>query len=249
MLKKLIELISSLFSSSKKTEEKQQVETPNRREAVGVKPLPPPKTILSGQESWVYPGTDIYIADPDGGKRLLKTPGNRPEGIVIHHTATYNLNATVNYFKKNVVDVHFVMGHDGKTVQMVPCNKTAAHAGKSSWNGRTSLNNYYIGIEVVNIGWLTKKGDKYYDGYKREWKGKVRERSTHGHKYWEPFTEEQEKKLMDLCVWAAKAYGIPVKNIVAHYEVSPGRKNDPAGGLSTSMDHFRSEVEQKVYQR
>ncbi|RLF65327.1 MAG: hypothetical protein DRN30_04145, partial [Thermoplasmata archaeon] len=180
--------------------------------------------------------------------KMLSTKGNKPAGIVIHHTATYNLNSTVNYFKKNVVDVQFVLGHDGKIIQMVPCNKTAAHAGKSEWNGKKWLNNSYIGIEVVNIGWLKKKGNKFYDGYKRLWKGEVRERKAEGFKYWEPFTAAQEKELLELCVWLVKEYDIPIENIAAHFEVSPGRKNDPAGGLSMSFDQFRNSVRSRVFQ-
>jgi len=198
--------------------------------------------------SWVYPNNHKYVVDPDGGKKLLKTKGNKPIGVVIHHTATYNLKSTVNYFKRNAVDVQFVLGHDGKIVQMVQCNRNAAHAGKSEWNGKKWLNNYYVGIEVINIGWLNKKGDKYIDGYKREWKGAVRERKAEGYRYWEPFTKNQEKALKELCVWLVKEYDIPIENIAAHYEVSPGRKNDPAGGLSISMDQFRSLVQRSVSQ-
>ena len=191
---------------------------------------------------WMYPKNWKYIADPDGGKASFKTKDGKPEGVVIHHTATYNLNSTVQYFKDNAVDVHFLIGHDGKVIQMVQCNKDAAHAGTSSWNGRKNLNGYYIGIEVINIGWLTKKGDKFYDGYDREWKGKVRERKVLGYKYWEPFTDEQEKTLQELLVWLTKIYNIDPKNIAAHYEVSPGRKNDPAGGLSISMNQLREQI-------
>jgi len=207
-------------------------------------PITPPshKPVQIEDVNWVYPKNWKYIADPDGGKKLIRNKDNLPSGIVIHHTATYSLNSTVNYFKKNAVDVHFLIGHDGEIVQMVQCNKTAAHAGKSEWKGQKWLNNYYIGIEVVSIGWLKKKGDKYYDGYNREWKGKVRARKIQGELYWEPFTSNQEKALRELSTWLCKTYKIPVSNIAAHFEVSPKRKNDPAGGMKVSMNSFRAEI-------
>lgn len=184
-----------------------------------------------------YPANTQQIRDPDGGKRPME-----PVGIVIHHTATYKASSTVNYFKKNVVDVHFVIGHKGEVIQMIPCNRTAAHAGKSKWAGMTSLNNHFIGIEVVNIGYLSKKDGKYYDCYNREWKGEVRERKVFGQRYWEPFTIEQEYALRNLCGWLVDKYNIPVSNITAHYEVSPKRKIDPAGGMELTMDQFRESM-------
>jgi len=196
-------------------------------------------------EEWYYPLAK-RIPDPDGGKVLLKTKDNKPVGIVLHHTGTYNLQNTVDFFNKNEVDVHFLIGHDGEVVQQVACNANAAHAGESEWAGLKWLNNYYIGIEVVNIGWLTKKGDKFFDGYGREWKGKVRERDTQGQKYWEPFTEAQEKAMRDLCVWLCKEYGISPDKIRGHYEVAPKRKNDPAGGVAVSLDELRKEISERI---
>ena len=235
------------FPINRKNEQNQQVKPPKPFETVSALPTPTPRPVLQKDIPWVYPNNHSYVADPDGGKKLLQTKDNKPIGAVIHHTATYELNATVNYFKSNVVDVHFVIGHDGKIIQMVPCNRTAAHAGESEWNSKKWLNNFYVGIEVVNIGWLKKVGDmSFVDGYKRPWKGKVRVREAEGHKFWEPFTKEQEEALITLCAWLVKTYQMPIENLAAHFEVSPGRKNDPAGGLSMSMDQFRSLVESRV---
>lgn len=187
---------------------------------------------------WVYPNNWKYVADPDGGKRPLKVP--MPVGIVIHHTVTYNLNSTVEYLAKNEVDVHFVIGKEGDVVQMVPCNLDASHAGESEWGKYKFLNGYFIGIEVVNIGPLTKKANKYFDTYGREYKGDVRERKTLGELYWEPFTEKQEESLYFLCKWLIDQYGIPLENVIAHYEASPKRKIDPAGGMKHwPMQKFR----------
>lgn len=203
-------------------------------------PAPEPVNVepKAGGTQWVYPLNWKYVADPDGGKRPLKVP--KPVGIVIHHTATYNLNATVDYLAKNEVDVHFVIGKDGEVVQMVPCNMDASHAGESEWGKYKFLNGYFIGIEVVNLGPLSKKDDKYFDAYGREYKGEVRERKTLGEAYWEPFTKKQEEALFMLCNWLVKQYGIPLENVIAHYEAAPKRKIDPAGGMRDwPMQKFR----------
>lgn len=242
---KFIEFILSFFRKKS---------TITRETSTGIMPIPPPPetpapdptpTIITVSDPWVY-GPATYINDPDGAQKPLKN--GKPIGIVIHHTATYNLNATIEHFKKNIVDVHFVIGHDGSIVQMVPCNMVADHAGESEWGGKKWLNNYYVGIEVVNIGWLKFDAakNKYTDGYGREWKGAVRIREAEGEKYWEPFTIKQEHAVEDLCIWLCKQYSINPDNIRGHFEVSPKRKNDPAGGFSVTFDQFRKSISEKL---
>ena len=129
---------------------------------------------------------------------------------------------------------------------MVPCNRKAAHAGKSTYKGVSGLNDYAIGIEVINIGPLTKKGDKFYDSYGREWKGQVRERKGQGFQYWEPFTPQQEKACVEIAYYMNKVLGIQVEDMRSHYEVSPGRKNDPYGGFSMGdQESFRNYLRTK----
>lgn len=226
---------------------------PDGRRDISGNLLPPPPgpeaslTFLDGRKpaphemAWAYPKNYKFVADPDGGKKLLKN--GKPDGIVIHHTATYDLGNTVDFFTKNEVDVHFVIGKTGAVVQMVPCNKDAAHAGESEWNGMKWLNNYFIGIEVVNLGPLKEKGDGYVDAYGRPYVGPVRERKALGEQYWQPFTEEQEKALYELCLWLVVEYGIKPENVIAHYEAAPTRKIDPAGGMADwPMDKFRDRL-------
>jgi len=197
---------------------------------------------------WTYPGNYDYVEDLDRGEKLV-TGGNLPRGVIIHHTVSYNMDATVRHFLNHKVDVHFIIGTDGKVTQMVPCNHIAHHAGQSSWDGDDLLNRYYVGIEVVNLGPLRKKEDgKFYDAYRKEYKGQVRTREILGNKYWEPFTAIQEKALDDLVLWLLHAYRFSLGNVVGHYECSPGRKNDPAGGLSHGLmedyrDHLRGRLE------
>jgi len=46
------------------------------------------------------------------------------------------------------VSSHFFIRRDGKTVQFVPCNQRAWHAGLSSWRNKTRCNDFSIGIEL-----------------------------------------------------------------------------------------------------
>jgi len=46
------------------------------------------------------------------------------------------------------VSAHFLVRRDGEVVQFVPLGKRAWHAGASSWRGRTTCNDFSIGVEL-----------------------------------------------------------------------------------------------------
>jgi len=259
-----IEKFFSIFSKKKKTDQVGfDVRKNKNGEVVTQEPSQVRQDIIPDlnipKDPFIYPRVHQYIPDADMGG-LFSTPENKPIGIVIHHTATYNTADTISIFKKNAVDVHFIVGHRGEMIQMVPCNRKAAHAGESSWKGKSSLNNYYIGIEVVNIGQLTKDGSNYLDYYNRKkkkegkpysyWRGEVRERKSNGEMYWEPFTPAQEQAITEICLWAIDSFGIDIDNIIGHYECSPGRKVDPAGGFSHGpVFAYRNYLDKLIKQR
>jgi N-acetylmuramoyl-L-alanine amidase len=189
------------------------------------------KPIITQMELPDMPGicefADRYDGDPDAHGELV------PRGVVVHHTATHHTQATIDFFKKNLVDVHFIVGHDGEIVQMAPLNRKCAHAGISEWNGYKNLNSHFVGIELVNIGPLTKdKAGNLRDCYGLTWHGPVRERKMLGYEFWEPATEAQEQALFHLLTWLHTEHKIEIANMCMHYEASPGRKVDPAGALS-----------------
>ncbi|MFQ3668219.1 MAG: N-acetylmuramoyl-L-alanine amidase [Fimbriimonadaceae bacterium] len=75
--------------------------------------------------------------------------------VVLHHTANNSLEGVVRWFQSpnSRVSAHFTVGKDGSIVQHVSTFDRAWHAGPSRDHlGRTSLNNFSIGIEMVNLG-------------------------------------------------------------------------------------------------
>lgn len=180
---------------------------------------------------------DFYLADKLRYPKIYKfekdltTGGTKiyPKFVILHHTVSYALDSTIEYFKTANVSVHYVVGLDGKIVQMAENDRLCWHAGKSEWKGLVGLNAHSIGIEVVNIGYLKKKGDKLFDYYEREFKGPVHIRKGIGFEFWAAITPEQEKATLELCKYLHQALSIPIENFLGHYEVSPGRKNDPFG--------------------
>ncbi len=150
-----------------------------------------------------------------GKIQLVKSPNfnDRPSAsitmIVVHHTVIPTLEETVNHFlsAESKVSSHYVIGRDGRTVQMVKDEDRAWHAGISSWKGLDNCNDYSLGIEVVNKG----------DGA-------------------QPFTEEQYHSLYELVEYMVSEYGIKSDMVVGHRDIAlpPGRKVDPADNFDWS---------------
>ena len=210
-----------------KTGEPRTLKTGATAPAIPSQPTPTP---------WLFPKAR-QIPDLDMSKSALK-----PQGVVIHYTVSDNLDATVAFFQKNEVDIHFLIGKDGSMVQMVPCNRQAAHAGESAWGNLKFLNQYFLGIEVVCLGPVQRqKNGSFLDGYARPYRGTPRDKLMLGNRFWDPFTPAQEAALRDLVGWMLATYKFPVGNIVGHHEVAPNRKVDPGGSLSMDMDAFRKD--------
>ncbi len=43
---------------------------------------------------------------------------------------------------------HFLIRRDGKLLQFVPCSRRAWHSGISAWRGRSTCNDFSIGVEL-----------------------------------------------------------------------------------------------------
>jgi N-acetylmuramoyl-L-alanine amidase len=86
-----------------------------------------------------------------------------PDTIVLHYTGGSSLDSSIDWLTNAnaKASAHFVVGKDGKIVQLAPINAITWHAGISQWNNRHSLNEYSIGIEIDNAGLLEKRAHGY----------------------------------------------------------------------------------------
>ncbi len=166
-----------------------------------------PLNLLQAQQ---FLGPQEYVKDPGYAKLVWdQSPnfGPRPgdaviDTIVLHHTAGPTLEGCVKWFrtKDSQVSAHFTVGKDGSIVQHVSTFSRAWHAGVSKdFRGKENLNNFSIGIEMVNVG----------DGK-------------------DPWTQEQVDVVYFLCAHLKKRFP-SFKFITSHeYIAEPqGRKNDP----------------------
>jgi|TARA_X000000950_G_scaffold119212_1_gene149396 N-acetylmuramoyl-L-alanine amidase len=101
---------------------------------------------------------------------------------------------------KYKVSCHYLISRNGRIIQMVKEKNIAWHAGKSKWKQFKNLNNYSIGIELVN------KGHQF--GYQN-------------------FSNQQISSLIKLCKNLKKKYLIKKENFLGHSDIAPLRKIDP----------------------
>jgi N-acetylmuramoyl-L-alanine amidase len=98
------------------------------------------------------------------------------------------------------VSAHYLVDEGGTVQALVAEQNRAWHAGVSFWRGATGLNDRSIGIEIVNPG--------HEFGYR-------------------PFPPAQMQAVRELCQGILARWPIPARNVVAHSDIAPNRKQDP----------------------
>ncbi len=182
-----------------------------------------------------------HIACP---KNKSKFKTGLPNTIIIHYTAGRSADSSAKYLSKRTVkaSAHVVVARDRRVIQLVPFNTIAWHAGTSQWANMIGLNNNSIGIEIDNAGILEKHGDKFLSWFKREYPKEQVIQAVHRNesfrRYWHQFTDIQIELVEELCLLLMDKY--PVKYILGHEEISPGRKHDP--GPAFPLDKLRNRL-------
>ncbi|MGC9268607.1 N-acetylmuramoyl-L-alanine amidase [Acidiphilium sp.] len=132
---------------------------------------------------------------------------DRPEDapidhLVLHYTGMRSGDEAITRLCDPVAKVssHYVVAEDGAIHALVPEARRAWHAGVSAWRGVRALNDRSIGIEIVNPG--------------HEW----------GYRAFPP---AQIAAVVSLARSILTRHPIPARNIVAHSDIAPDRKQDP----------------------
>ena len=165
--------------------------------------------------------------------------------LIIHYTAGRDAESSARYLKKEEIkaSAHLVIGRNGEIFQLVPFNKIAWHAGRSSFGGKSGYNNYSIGIELDNAGVLTKTGNDFQSWFGKKYtQSDVMEgvhRNESQPRYWHIYTEKQLEVNEEVTKLILNHYK-SIVNILGHEEISPGRKQDP--GPAFPLDKFRRQI-------
>jgi N-acetylmuramoyl-L-alanine amidase len=122
----------------------------------------------------------------------------RIDTLVLHHTAV-PLDASLDLLRFGAVSSHYLVDTNGDVYRLVDERRVAWHAGLSWWRDARSLNATSIGIEIVNLD-----GNQY------------------------AYPPAQQAAVIALCREViARHPAIEPRNVVAHSDIAPQRKNDP----------------------
>ena len=152
---------------------------------------------------------------PDhGGAKVRPSPnfgprndGIIPDAIILHYTGMAS-GALAEDRLCNIeaeVSAHYLVHDDGRIVQMVPEAARAWHAGASFWAGSTDMNSHSIGIEIANAGHPDADPLQIAPA----------------------FDLRQISAVIALCQGIIKRWKILPQRVLAHSDVSIGRKIDP----------------------
>ena len=141
----------------------------------------------------------LYCPSPNIGPRK---EGRDPDLLLLHYTGMESAEGALAWLTtpQSKVSCHYLVDEDGRITQMVAEEMRAWHAGHAHWAGEDDINSCSIGIEIHNPG----------------------------HEFGYPdFPDAQMQALEALCLDILARHDIPLQRVLAHSDVSPGRKSDP----------------------
>lgn len=108
--------------------------------------LTPEEKIAIQRTQGIYKGADWAAA--------MHYDLRKPNYVIIHHTSQSSLAQTIRTFQvpHSKVSSHYVIGRDGRVVQMLNDYERGWHAGKAKWGSNTDINSVSLGIELDNNG-------------------------------------------------------------------------------------------------
>lgn len=146
--------------------------------------------------------------------------------LVIHFTAGASAKSSIEWWRRSgAASAHIVIERDGTIYQCRPFDRTAGHAGSSSWvdpntgTRYTGLNSCSIGIELAN------GGDAYPRKFSKLKPIRARHKNGGPEREWERYPEAQLTACRQVSEALVKRYHLD--DVIGHEDIAPDRKSDP----------------------
>lgn len=170
--------------------------------------------------------------------KSASSQSSRVQFLILHYTAL-DQERSLHVLTEQGVSSHYLVGNDQPVTvyQLVDETRLAHHAGVSSWKSHAQLNASSIGIEIVNLGYLTTLDGRQYH----------------------PYPQSQMEAVITLIKDIVTRHSIKPENILGHSEIAPQRKPDPGplfpwssladAGLIVLPDPDEVNKQQQIYQQ
>jgi len=180
-----------------------------------------------------------FQASPNKGGAL------KARYLIMHYTVFNTVEQTIARLTDPEIQAsaHLVIGRNGEITQLVPFNRVAWHAGKSVWQGIEKMNQHAIGIELVNVGYVTRENNEKWvnwfgDEISENQLVEIKHKNTDQLQHWEIYPEAQLSTALAVSRLLIQTYDLI--DILGHDDVAPDRKTDP--GPAFPMADFRAEL-------
>jgi len=163
--------------------------------------IQPPQPQPTMNRYLTFPEETLLTANVSRGAKI------KPLGVVFHHTCgtwegdrAWILNAS-NPAKGIYASYHAVIRDTGERRKFADDTSRCWHAGRSSWRGKNSCNDFMLGVAF--------SGDTYP-----------------GRRFGRSLTDAEIASALDWLAPRITRWGITMDWITDHRQVSPGRKDD-----------------------
>ncbi len=156
--------------------------------------------------------------------------------IVLHFTVGYLKGDIAALSRNNVhISTPFVIARNGKIINLWSSAYWSYHLGKDAVGGNTNGSKRTIGIEISNIGFLKRIGDKLVTVYSdndvycnindKQFYTKL-DIPYRGEQYFATYTTKQYSSLLLLLRYLTSEYNIPGKFLPTHKRFVTGVQNE-----------------------
>ncbi len=170
----------------------------------------------------------------------FKSEKEKKQILLIHTSRNlidYMVSLKFRYGGKPIKLPHYLIGRDGKIIQLLD------HLHNSNFTNNERVNSKSIVISLENLGWLEKVPLKNYhiNWIGNIYNGEVINKKWRDYFFWQPYTEIQLEKTVELCKNLSKQLNINL-SCVGHNTKTKGCESFLGIFTRSNFDEFSTDL-------